>query len=959
MLPERQISTEKLAQSGEEAASSSSENPPAQPASGSVFGLPSRLWARLLMLFCGLAGIKFGLLWSLRKELYETHWRISGVPDSWVNSLAFYGFILLGFVSLGTLAHRCRKAGVKTVRAANAAVLLLGLLFIFLTFHSGESNYLYPVMTGLLKWSNLVPYLSLDLFFHPPFLGAWIGGYVIGYYLMVRTGREDLSLHLTTIVAGAFAILHLRELLYFRNELLVADCFGLACLLVNGRFSGPFRLFWLSLPIAWSLFYCALFRSVSDDLVHLNPYFIMLAGETIVLFGAVTLWARKYGFLQAWARPLFFYFTAFFLVANANYPCSLNYDQLLCVALEVPRYFMGEFAVVAFLAALAGIYVWKRPNGPLWWLDLLGLILIIIAAIDFRLSQIMGARLDWDILSFGDSPKMMWRLARPYLPGVSIGVVGLTLIYTFGVRALTRWLASRLRSRSNPATTALCEDSSRLHHALGPGFWYTIASFLCLGVVGTMSADPDKAEGQSALRFALSSPLWHRTTDKTLTAEEFHKTGIQLGLGTFQPASRANPGQPPRDLNVLLVFMESSYNKHLALFGREEETQPLLSKYKERMEVFPNFFSAFAGSIHARFATFTSLYPVRDFNTFTSRRVEVKSLFEVLHDQGYTCSLFYSSFFTYTGFGDFLKGRGLDEMYDADSMPGQRSTQPISWGLREEETFAAMREQIKKYASSNKRFFLTYVPAAPHFPYDDIPNQFRKYKQTKAGDCTPRYLDALLYMDWVLDSLLEQLKTSGLLEKTLVIITNDHGEMLGGDGGPIGHGWAVTPELVNTPLIVMDPQNPGLRVNDTIGSQVDLLPTVLDRLNIPIPAGQLYEGHSLDSTTDRAGITAYLNSYRQYGILLGQNIFLGDRESESGKAGGLCREGYSITNHGTKSLFTKLEPGFQPKVDIRQFDEFQANLLRNYSFYCKSFCQNKEAIASAPGRMVAVKGSAK
>lgn len=48
---------------------------------------------------------------------------------------------------------------------------------------------------------------------------------------------------------------------------------------------------------------------------------------------------------------------------------------------------------------------------------------------------------------------------------------------------------------------------------------------------------------------------------------------------------------------MVLIFLESSYNKHLSLFGSSEETQPLLSKYKDRMELFPNFFSNFASCL--------------------------------------------------------------------------------------------------------------------------------------------------------------------------------------------------------------------------------------------------------------------------------------------------------------------------------------------------------------------------
>jgi len=55
------------------------------------------------------------------------------------------------------------------------------------------------------------------------------------------------------------------------------------------------------------------------------------------------------------------------------------------------------------------------------------------------------------------------------------------------------------------------------------------------------------------------------------------------------------------------------------------------------------------------------------------------------------------------------------------------------------------------------------------------------------------------------------LKADGLLDKTIIVITADHGEMLGVKGGPIGHGWVVTPELANIPLIIMDPDHPGYR----------------------------------------------------------------------------------------------------------------------------------------------------
>ena len=442
-----------------------------------------------------------------------------------------------------------------------------------------------------------------------------------------------------------------------------------------------------------------------------------------------------------------------------------------------------------------------------------------------------------------------------------------------------------------------------------------------------MLAEPDRAQGHAAIRLARSSHAWKRLFNHPLTPENFIRSSEALGLGALQTPRTRYPIGAPADLNVLLVFMESTYNKHLALFGAAEDTQPLLSQYRERMEIFPNLFSNYASSIHARFAAFSGLYPVQDFNEFTIERVDVKTIFDVMHNSGYYCSLFYSSYLDITGFRSFLAGRGLDEMYDADSMPGQRKTERVSWGLCEEETLEAMKVRLDQFAQAKQRFFMTYVPAAPHYPYDAVPERFRKFKPGDVGDYTPFYLNELLYMDWVLSSLLDHLKATGLLEKTLVVITDDHGEMLGGKGNPIGHGWMLTPELANAPLIIMDPRSPGYRVNYRPGSQVDLLPTLLETLNLQIPEKELYQGCSLYSTNQTERLV-YLNSYGQFAILATNRMWIGDRDKLAGTEG----NAFIFTNSQTKTFFTEVGTEKLP-TSIRAFDKFQENLLRNYSYY--------------------------
>jgi sulfatase-like protein len=881
------------------------------------------VWSRIAVGFTALCVIKLIMLASLRKHLYEIHWRVSEEEHNWINSVAFYLFGVLAGLNLWKLGTRCMPAGARIVRAANASILFIGAVFILLTFHAGDRNYLNAVMNDVLQWKDLGWYLLSNSCYEMPYLIVWLLAYAFIYFGFWSKGREQLMLRVTAVFATAYILICLRDFQDYRTALIIADCLGIACLVLNGGSVNPF---WIALPLLGAASFMILFRPFERGLhlTKMNPEFTVLLWGFLLLLAGVTLIAWRRGFISAWWR-IFPFVLPLFLLINVNYPASLNYENALAVGFMLPRYFLGEIGLMAAVWLAAGAYRKLRPAGSLWWLDILNLLLITFALADLRLTQIMQVRLDWDVLSLaaGETTKMMWRMSEPYLPALGLALVVIATFY-----AVALWVIRRVQVEP--------KDSAREPVSHGRGFAYALVACVLLGIAGVAIAPDDKAEGQVVVRFAETSPLLKRTATPLMDRDAFLKTAADLGLTDTVVSTPATPQRAQRDLNVIVVFQESTYNKHLSLFGGTEGSEPLLSRYKDRMELFPNFFSVFAGSINARFATFTGLYPVEDYHKFTAERVPVKSIFETLHDHGYTCSMFYSSYFDYTDFRGLLRNRGIDGMYDADTMPGVDKSKSVSWGLPEEETLGAMRRQIKTYAADKRKFFMTYVPAAPHNPFDGTPRQFQKKKIEKVGDLSPFYFNELLYMDWVIASLIDELKDSGLLDNTLVVITADHGEMLGENNGPVGHGWYITPELANVPLIILDPGHPGYHVNDTIGSQVDLMPTILDTLGIPLPAGELYQGASLYSPSLNTNRTMYLNSFRQYGELRGTRILTGDRDAEK-KGNTAEREVYDIANEGSHTLFKPEPSAIMEGAPISSFDNFQKNFLRNYAAYCRMF----------------------
>ncbi|HVN37747.1 MAG TPA: sulfatase-like hydrolase/transferase, partial [Myxococcota bacterium] len=99
------------------------------------------------------------------------------------------------------------------------------------------------------------------------------------------------------------------------------------------------------------------------------------------------------------------------------------------------------------------------------------------------------------------------------------------------------------------------------------------------------------------------------------------------------------------------------------------------------------------------------------------------------------------------------------------------------------------------------------------------------------------YDNAVLRVNLLLDRLFGELAERKLLDHTLVAIVSDHGEAFG-EHGAEGHARNVYREVTVVPWIVSFPfrLEPGL-VIDSHTTNLDVWPTLLDLLGLPIPEG--------------------------------------------------------------------------------------------------------------------------
>ena len=164
---------------------------------------------------------------------------------------------------------------------------------------------------------------------------------------------------------------------------------------------------------------------------------------------------------------------------------------------------------------------------------------------------------------------------------------------------------------------------------------------------------------------------------------------------------------------------------------------------------------------------------------------------------------------------------------------------------------------------ANEPFFLYVHYVQPHQPYDVAPKrfylgldphydgEFRGSRQVMRQLYHGRlkvdaddvehirglYHGNLRYADWAVGELVAALRESGILERSILVLTADHGEGLG-ERGVFGHGRSVDREVSPAPLIIRFPSRLGLvgRRAFPVGN-ADIMATLLDVVGGPVPQG--------------------------------------------------------------------------------------------------------------------------
>ena len=340
-------------------------------------------------------------------------------------------------------------------------------------------------------------------------------------------------------------------------------------------------------------------------------------------------------------------------------------------------------------------------------------------------------------------------------------------------------------------------------------------------------------------------------------------------------------------LNVILVVVDALRADHLGCYGYERETSPNIDAFAREGTVFTNAYAQGSRTKEATASLVTSLYPSthRVWQISAAIPEGTPTLPALMKGEGYRTAVLSANPLVSPTFGF---GYGVDSFYVDRTGPQFRAVllraasqlESRIWGFGKAMSILKKLAKLippppgsRSYeggdATTINREFLSWVdeaPAAdffaylhymePHAPYEPPPPfdemfnsgdydgpkviappraptmllPFSRGKVLPEGErlsMISQYDGSIAYFDREFGRLLTELERRGLAERTLIVLTADHGEEFYDHGG-WEHGQSLFNELVHVPLIVWGPGRvPAGVVAATTIRHVDVPPTLL------------------------------------------------------------------------------------------------------------------------------------
>lgn len=437
-------------------------------------------------------------------------------------------------------------------------------------------------------------------------------------------------------------------------------------------------------------------------------------------------------------------------------------------------------------------------------------------------SQVFG-----QVKQVGAVKKSIFAVVHPQYMLIFVDIVIISLVMLRRKKALA-WKHSMSRPSNRKAVAAL----------------FCVSLVMCLMNIFPNKASMNenvKAEQMGILNYEAYA-LLGEPEEEQIDQAEISQAGIDKTKGIQSLANPVLYGAA-KGKNLIILQMESFQNFLINLSIDGTEITPNLNKLASESYYFPRFFQQVGqgNTSDAEFIVNTSFYvPPDGPATEMYAPKDLPSLPKLLQAQGYDTATFHTNEVDFWNRGELYNALGFNRYYDKAYF-GEEDL--VFYGSSDEVLYNKTSAELARMDQSEQPFYSHVISMSSHNPFT-IPES--KYKMTLPeryeGTLVGNYIRAENYADYALGQFMDELKSSGVWDNSVVVLYGDHRGLpifsLKDDDKVLmeeilGHEYNER-DLINIPLIISATGITSPSVKEQLGGQVDILPTVANLLGVPL-----------------------------------------------------------------------------------------------------------------------------
>ncbi|MFH6566385.1 MULTISPECIES: LTA synthase family protein [Pseudomonas] len=321
----------------------------------------------------------------------------------------------------------------------------------------------------------------------------------------------------------------------------------------------------------------------------------------------------------------------------------------------------------------------------------------------------------------------------------------------------------------------------------------------------------------------LEQPVAQQTVrDMLLTANDklVDPDTAAVRRDTTPPAEKTLPIK-----NVVVILMESFAGHSVGALGRPGNITPYFDNLSKEGLLFERFFSNGTHTHQGMFATMACFPNLPGFEYLMQTPEgshKLSGLPELLSARKFDDVYVYNGDFAWDNQSGFFSNQGMTTFVGRNDFVDPVFSDP-TWGVSDQDMFNRGLEELKK-REGKEPFYALLQTLSNHTPYA-LPTPLPVEPVTDRGSLN-EHLTAMRYSDWALGQFFEKARKEPYFKETLFVVVGDHG---------FGNEQQISEMDLgrfNVPLLLIGPgiqEKFGART-DIVGTQVDIVPTIMGRL---------------------------------------------------------------------------------------------------------------------------------